>query len=445
VFIIAFHVSAAVPRGSRDPESDVATVTVPSTARLGHVVTVLDVPHGYGGRLLRNAASSQEAFQVFTLQSHGRLVTRKTLGDFAGKTLVVKYQRTDPDGEETFDSLNVLVTASDKAVQFTNQPYHGTVDENQPSGTVVKGLQEFYDDIKTLPYGCSVSLSGHDADLVSLQGSPLAVTTRVDLDRERRPFLHIGVDAKCTEGSLHAMVTIRVNDVNDHFPQMDAPFYSANVHTNDILNAEPLLRVHATDLDDDTLTYHMNGHRNFVIDPATGEVRFSDTAQLLPRSFELIVYAEDEAQHRSQPSFVRIELLLPQYDRKRSHVHRRDVRDADFLLDVAATRDTIVQVIRVTDEGDLFTVALDMDNSANERFEFYSPDPDGLLLDTATGMISLISGFVYNDTTLLVDFIVNVSRDGEPSCKYSSSLHHPTETVQQYNLRICKTATYMMG
>ena len=51
------------------------------------------------------------------------------------------------------------------------------------------------------------------------------------------------------------------------------------------------------------------------------------------------------------------------------------------------------------------------------RFEFYGADPDGLLLDPLTGMISLEPGFTYNETTDLIDFTVNVTRDAEPNCK----------------------------
>ena len=387
VFIITFcHVVTAGPHRSRDTGSaDVMTITVPSTARLGHVVTVLDLPHGHRGKILRTSkashkasskpyhigASPPEPYRVFTLQSHGRLTTRRSLEDLVGQTLVIQYQHTFPDGTEVVNRLNVLITNSDSAVQFTNQPYDGRVEENQSPGTPVEGLRNLFDDIKTLPYGCTINLIGHDAELVVLERSPLSVVTKVQLDREMRAALHMGVEARCPSGPLHATVTIHVRDVNDNYPQMAAPFYSKIIHTNQIQYEGALLRVHATDLDKaDTVTYEMKGSRNFEIDPDTGDIFIRPRAQMMPKSFELTVYAIDAAHHRSEPSFVRVELAQAQTSRRHLRLHRRDVMDMDAvpMMNVAmVTRDTIIQVIRRVDDGDLFSVAADMDNTANER------------------------------------------------------------------------------
>ena len=376
-------------------------VVIPSKARLGYVVTVLDLQEGETARLLRTD-NSPEVYNTFSLQSNGWLVTKRPVGELSGTNVIIAYRRGYSDGTRRTEKLNVLVTNWPGAVSLPRQPYVGYVEENSDPGSEIRGLQGFQEDLKKLPYGCWLDLVENDASLVSLDVKSGSLTTRIALDREQRAFLSLGIRIKCGSRIQYAAIGIRVLDVNDNAPEMDHFFYDVSLSRDQIQNDLPLLRVHATDPDEDQIVYGMEEHPGFVVDPETGDVSAVDVTRLLPITYELTIFAVDDSGHVSEPSFVRIEVTAA-----RKSTFRRRLR--------RAVRPTKTFVVKRTQQGDVFTVADDYENTANERFEFYSPDPEGLDIDRNTGMISVIPGSSFNETT--IDFRVNITRDYDPGCK----------------------------
>ncbi|KAK2150771.1 hypothetical protein LSH36_390g02110 [Paralvinella palmiformis] len=374
------------------------SIIIPSTARLGFVVTVLDLSEGQTAKLLQSD-NSPLVSNTFNLHANGWLVTKRRLDELSGTQIAIIVRRRYPDGEQQVEKLTILVTNLPSAVMLGHQPYVGRIEENKESGSEIGGLEELQGDIGTLPYGCWLKLMDKDADLVFLDPHSGTLRNRIPFDRENRPFLYLALEARCGIRIQYAAIQIRIIDVNDNVPEMDDLFYSVSVSRDEIRDGSTLLRVHATDPDEDLVSYGMEEHEAFVVNRETGGIRIADKSRLLPKSYELTVFAVDEDGHLSEPSFVRIEVS----DSGRSTFRRRHRR---------AVRPTKIFVVRLTQQGNLFTVAADNDNTANERFEFYSPDPDGLEIDRDTGMVSLIPGFVFNET--IIDFRVNVTRDNEP-------------------------------
>lgn len=372
---------------------------VPASANPGYIVTGLSQQVNQVSHIEDSNMS-----ELFFLNGN-QLSLKADIKQFRGQRLDVKVKHRTPDADEWVEQVSIHVHDSDLANQFTNQPYVGYITENKPAGERVAGLEDLFGDLKKFSYGSLFSLLGPDSLFFRLDGKSLAST--VPLDYEQRSSLQVTVQASCSDQQILASLTVQILNVNDNPPVFDRPVYLTTwTHYSD---PDRLLEVHAVDADGDSLIYSLLNSSMFRIDPLSGVISAvqptsgqQQQQEAFSTDFEVSV---SDGKHTSIAIVQMITRPLsddPSHDEIRRH--RRSLRDE------------IKVVVRRSDAGNLFRVASIPAVSA-ERFKFTHPAPDGLELDSESGLVSIQDQFIWNASISQIHFMVNITRIDNPSCK----------------------------
>lgn len=387
---------------------------VPSSARAGHVVAALPYRQGQLSRVL--SSDNDVSVNSFAVLNTGEFIITSDVSVLGGRSVRLTIQHRLPS-EAWLETVQVHIDDASPRIHFRNPPYVGHVEENQPVGSAVNGLQAMADSVRDLPYGCQLSfVASTDATSfrVARANGAATIVTATALDRERKDAYHVTVRALCQNGDeASAIITIRVLDVNDNAPQFDAQVYRGNVAL-DAAALTPIMRISATDADSgDTLRYGLRETAApFGIDSTTGELHVKSSEELLWKTYELKAIATDGAGHESAPVLVRVEVHSPIEDSASNPPvlvrHRRD-----------AVRKERVFVVRLSETGELFSVAA----SSDERYQLTDDDAAMRLTLSATGMVSRGASHQWNGSVddFEFSFSINVTNVRDTACTYYSS------------------------
>ena len=267
-------------------KSTSAVYHLPSSAKTGHVVTVLPTQSGQRSRIVQESGESR---RLFALLGRGELVTASGVSSLAGKTthLTIYHRLRDKEWQQT---ITISVEESNRDVQFVDQPYKGYVSENKPPGTKVEKLEGLSKNVARLPYECTVQIIKGSTD--ALQGGfrnssdakyvGYEIWTRARLDREQVDAYYLVLEARCPTGTAYAMVKIFVQDLNDNAPTFYQSLYWATASTQEAGGA-PLLLIRASDQDEiDDIRYELEDDL-FEVNSESGAVMLKSGGTLLPR------------------------------------------------------------------------------------------------------------------------------------------------------------------
>lgn len=286
---------------------------------------------------------SEEALSIFQITPAGVVTNLVTLDheDWRGNefilTVLAKNNIVRKSSEQsswvTACSLTITIRdLNDHFPQFHKDLYVGFIQENQPKGSIVRGLNGIY--ATDLDAG---SNSVHSYKIISGNGQNkfeafveelngrrfLNIRSKVKLDREKVSFYVLTVQA--TDGGTPArsgrtQIRINVLDVNDCSPKYTSSQYLVSVLSTVSIPTE-VLKVHAQDYDSDenseiyyffkkfqTKTKHDNC---FTLDPHTGVVRVArDLALISGNVIRMTIVAQDRGNPpRSTETVVEVELL----------------------------------------------------------------------------------------------------------------------------------------
>ena len=385
---------------------------VPSSARPGHVVTTLPHRQGQTSRVLASENDNDVSGNAFAVLSTGELIITADVSVLGGRRERLTIQHR-VSGEAWLETVHVQIHDASPRIHFHDPPYAGQVQENQPAGAVVGGLDEMAQSARDLPYGCQLSLvESTDARSFAIthKSGIATVVTTDELDREQKDTYHVTIRALCQNGDeASAVITIRVLDLNDNAPQFDSQVYRGTVAL-DAAALTPAVQVSASDVDaNDKLRYSLRDVATpFDIDPSTGQIFIKSPDQLLWKTYELKAIATDEAGHESAPVLVRLEVHSPMEDTaSKLPVLVRERRDT--------ARKEKVFVVRRSDTQDLFTVL----SNPDERYHLIGDDAAMGLTLSAEGMVSRGSSHQWNDSVDVFSFSVNVTNVIDATCTYT--------------------------
>ena len=385
---------------------------VPANARAGHVITVLP---SRGGERISLVDSDSQYEQHFRLLKAGELVTSRdlTLSSLGGVTIMLQLQHSH--GDETWhEHLSVQVTQSSRVGTFERQPYRGHVMENQPAGSKVIGLDELQQDLAHLPYGYKLELiSGHQHafSLSNKQGSySVNVVTSLPLDREQVYLYYVVLAVVSPSSTTYAMIKIDVFDQNDNPPLFSSPSYIFTIPES--LQHDTMVgQLTATDKDlDDPIQYSFTEQNpDFLLGSDTGAIFTNPDTLLVPKSYAWQAIATDSAGHTAGPIdvIITVEEKVQQSERDELiHRVRRDVTDREQQFPIRRNKTGEVLTVRRSDDEETL------------RYHFSSPAPLGLDIHDVTGVVSRTSGHEWSATDDTVIFNVQITKEGDSSCKY---------------------------
>ena len=386
---------------------------VPSTARPGHVVTTLPHRQGQISRVLASENDNDVSGNAFAVRRTGELILNADVSVLGGRRERLTIQHR-VSAETWLETVHVQIHDASPRIHFRDSPYAGQVQENQPAGAVVGGLDEMAQSVRDLPYGCQLRLvESTDATSFAIthKSGIATIVTTAELDREHKDMYHVTIRAQCQNGDeASAVIMIRVLGLNDNAPQFDSHVYRGTVALN-AAALTPAVQVSASDVDaNDKLRYSLRDVATpFDIDPSTGQIFVKSPDQLLWKTYELKAIATDEAGHESAPVLVRLEVHLPMEDTaSKLPVLVRERRDT-------ARREKVF-VVRRSDTQDLFTVV----SNPDERYHLIDDDDAAMGLTlSAEGMVSRGSSHQWNDSVDVFSFSVNVTNVIDATCTYT--------------------------
>ena len=201
----------------------------------------------------------------------------------------------------------VVLDANDKAPYFPNPPYIGTIDENEPPGTSVIVVQAVDEDDPSIPENTDLTYSlDDDSDgLFVIDEKTALISNTMTLDKDGDTQTEYNVTVKATDKgepplSGTTVVTIRVEDANDHKPKFDPLEYKASVPEN-AFPGYYVTTVNATDEDlgfNAMLEYTIESGNKpyaFYINPVTGVILVSGELDYeTQKSYTLKVNVSDQ-------------------------------------------------------------------------------------------------------------------------------------------------------
>ena len=181
----------------------------------------------------------------------------------------------------------MVLDINDEAPYFPNPPYIGTIEENKPPGTSVIVVQAVDGDDPNADGGhtdLTYSLDDDSNGRFVIDEDSGLITNTMTFDREGEPNEY-NITVRATDKAVNplsgtTLVTVRVEDANDHRPKFNPLEYTASVPEN----AYPAFFVTKVDATDGDIGYNArfeftivsgNEPYAFYIKPATGEILVS--------------------------------------------------------------------------------------------------------------------------------------------------------------------------
>lgn len=180
----------------------------------------------------------------------------------------------------------MVLDINDKAPYFPNPPYIGTIEENKPPGTSVTVTQAVDEDDPRVDGNTELTYSLDDDSngLFAVDKDSGLITNTMTFDREGDANEY-NITVRATDKGVNPLsgttvVTIRVEDANDHKPKFDPMEYRASVPEN----AFPAYFVTKVSASDEDIGFNAqleftivsgNEPYAFYINPATGEILVS--------------------------------------------------------------------------------------------------------------------------------------------------------------------------
>lgn len=154
---------------------------VPSSARAGHVVAALPYRQGQLSRVL--SSDNDVSVNSFAVLNTGEFIITSDVSVLGGRSVRLTIQHRLPS-EAWLETVQVHIDDASPRIHFRNPPYVGHVEENQPVGSAVNGLQAMADSVRDLPYGCQLSFVA-STDATSFRVARANGAATIDRDGHR--------------------------------------------------------------------------------------------------------------------------------------------------------------------------------------------------------------------------------------------------------------------
>ena len=285
---------------------------------------------------------SEEALSIFQITPAGIVTNVVTLDheDHRGNEFILTVLAKNNIGQTSSEkswvnacSLTVtILDLNDHSPLFNKDLYVGYIQENQPKGTTVRGLNGVY--ATDLDTGAN---SVHSYEVISGNGQNkfeafveelngkrfLSIRSKVELDREKASFYVLIVQATdrgTPPRTGRTQIRINVEDKNDCSPKFTSSEYVVSVLSTIPVSTE-ILKVHAQDGDSEenseiyyffkkfqTKTKHDN---YFTVDPHGGVVRVArDLRSTSDHLIRMTIVAQDRGNPpRRTETTLEVELL----------------------------------------------------------------------------------------------------------------------------------------
>lgn len=201
----------------------------------------------------------------------------------------------------------MVLDINDEPPYFPNPPYIGTIEENNPPGTSVIVVQAVDEDDPSAGGGhtdLTYSLDDDSNGRFVIDENSGLITNTMTFDREG-DAKEFNITVRATDKAVNplsgtTLVTIRVEDTNDHRPKFNPLEYRASVPEN----AYPAFFVAKVNASDEDIGYNArmeftivsgNDPYAFYIKPATGEILVSGELdyEIIP-SYTLKINVSDQ-------------------------------------------------------------------------------------------------------------------------------------------------------
>lgn len=207
------------------------------------MVTATDPDASDQSRLLYSITGGNDQ-QIFNIEPKRGMVTLGNLHRF-GEHSNYLLNISVSDGVFTnFATLQIDLLSTNRHSPIFSRPlYEVEVTENSPAGALVVQLNASDADRDDFGHVTYAILSSAALELFKVDEETGDIVTRRPLDRETRKLYEIPVAAFDAGGkSGHAVVRVKVGDVNDNRPKFLLAEYRANIHANYSVG-QPFLKV----------------------------------------------------------------------------------------------------------------------------------------------------------------------------------------------------------
>lgn len=320
------------------------------------------------------------------------------------------------------DQLVVEVADGRRLLRFSQPVYEGNIAENLPAFSFVRNLNDvravIASDTTAFVWYAIVAGPYDLFEIYQDERHNVIVRTLTTFDYEQETQYMITIMARTgnlTDEPATAKVWIAVDNTNDNFPRMEKTVYEGEVEGETSRDSE-IVVVKAFDADDDdVMEYFLTGagsEEEFGIHAKNGSIFTRKPGRDLQISeYDLKVYAEDSGSKQSDPADVHITVessrrsttgVVPASEK--SGRNKRALEEKTFVIP-----ETMVHKL------------IDLNKNSQEVgiFAFKEPGPKRLEIDPVAGSVWLKSGEKLDyETARELDFIVQITRPGDPSCKY---------------------------
>ncbi|XP_063848744.1 fat-like cadherin-related tumor suppressor homolog isoform X3 [Scylla paramamosain] len=250
------------------------------------------------------------ALQHFHVRGGGQIYVAKALDRETVKNYALEVTATDGVFIAKAWVFIEVLDVNDNGPLCTTPQYHYSISEAASPGTHLLQVTASDPDLTSKP---QFYLTGEGAGMFAMDLNTGQLSTAKPLDREEFPKYTLTAtvkDGDRMDWECTCEVKIEVTDVNDNAPVFSLSTYSVNVPENSPENLL-LLKVHASDPDQGVnrkVTYDLEGHDIFVLDPQTGILSVTETLDRETRAmYNLTVTAKD---HGTPPLSSRTNILV---------------------------------------------------------------------------------------------------------------------------------------
>ncbi|XP_040002206.1 protocadherin Fat 4 [Xiphias gladius] len=318
-------------------------------------------------------------------------------------------------------STQVIIRApGDSKPQFLQNPYYGTVAEEQAPGVVILRVN-FHAITAETPATLRVETEA-DKFAISPSGE---FTTKVKLDYDEGPH-NYSVEISISDGSNSdsAVVEVQVTDVNDNSPVFASSPVTKSVPEDADVGSNVTV-VPAADKDSSfnkEIRYSLRGGEGrFSIDPVSGMVSVAGALDRETKAeYSMLVVAEDQG----RPARSATAALLVQVSDINDNVP--EFSKAEYQVEVSEAESVGTSLLTLS--------AVDPDEGANGRVTYSifqqvpSSDPAVFELDSSSGTLRLVQPLDYSEVKVY-SLMVRASDGGTPSLVGNGSVVVKVEDV----------------
>ncbi|XP_062507613.1 protocadherin Fat 3-like [Corticium candelabrum] len=326
----------------------------------------------------------------------GAIILTKSLNFESEQIHIVRVRAEDKWKPPNYSVTQVtirVINVNDVSPHFAQQAYFATVNEELQSGTLVTQVSASDPDNlnANITFSIDESAASNNFSINAITG---VVSTATVLDREVVKQLQIVVRA--TENGDHLMystvlVTVRIEDINDHSPVFAKLFYNASV-AEDTRPGSTVFTVLAEDADvgvNSKIMYHIvggSGVGQFDVDSTSGAVslnKFLDREVV--SNYSLILQATDGGNPMLTAEVTAVIMVTdvndnsPSFSQSEYHVR---------VSESASLNTTIGQVL-----------AVDRDLGSNGKIVYSLAAVDLLRIDSFSGSMHLNGKLDYENKT----------------------------------------------